>query len=353
MNKRWLVAVSVLAILSLLLGACQSRPSVEEIVAKMREVEESTEDAHGVLELSLHDVGTDQEMVVEAWEKRPNLTRVEVLESSMAEFEGSVLVSDGQQIWVYLPDDNKVLVEEIGPDEPSSPRYVINLMEKVIQHVVDTSDVKLVGEEQVAGEPTYKLEFTPREGDETLLPPGSTTTLWVDQERWVVLQAHFLGRPVGEAWVRVRSFEVNVGLAEDLFVFDIPEGAEVATSESRQPVPLTLDEARAEAGFLLIPAYVPEDLTLVRVFRVDDAYVLYYDQRADSSFTIVQGPRRPSEDIPLGETSEVTVRGQKAKLITDHVAGNNFLIWTEGDLTITIAGQIATDEMLAVAESLQ
>lgn len=353
MNKPWLVVVSVLAILSVLLGACQSQPSVEEIVAKMQEVEESTEDAHGVLELSLHDVGTDQDMVVEAWEKRPHLTRVEVLESSMSEFEGSVLVSDGQQVWVYLREDNKVLVEEIGPDEPSSPRYVINLMEKVIQHVVDTSDVKLIGEEQIAGEPTYKLEFTPKEGDETFLPPGSTITLWVDQERWVVLQAHFLGDPIGEAWMRVRSFEVNTGLADDLFVFEIPEGAEVATSESRQPVPLTLDEALAEADFLLVPAYVPDEVTLVRVFKVDDAYVLYYDHQVDSSFTIVQGPWFPSEDMPLGEKSEVNVRGQKATLITDHVAGNSFLMWTEGDLTITIAGQIVTEEILAVAESLQ
>jgi hypothetical protein len=35
MNKRWLIALGLLAILSLILGACQSQPSVDEIVAKM------------------------------------------------------------------------------------------------------------------------------------------------------------------------------------------------------------------------------------------------------------------------------------------------------------------------------
>jgi outer membrane lipoprotein-sorting protein len=353
MNSRWSIVVSILAILSLLLGACQSRPSVEEIVAKMKEVEASTEDAHGVLEVSIHALGIDQEMVVEVWEKRPSMTRADMLETSMPEYEGAVVVSDGQQVFVYLPEANKVVVEEIGPGEPSGPRYAIELMEEVIQYVADTSDGRLVGEEEVAGVPTYKLQFTPKEGDEAFLPAGSTATLWVDQERWVVLQAYLIGDAVGEASMRVRSFEVNTGLGDDLFVFEMPEGVEVETAQDREPVYLSLDEARAEAEFLLVPAYVPEGATLVEVFKVRDTYVLYYDHQTDASFTIVQGRDFPTEDMPLGEKSEVTVRGQQATLVVDHVAGNRFLVWTEDDVTVTIAGQIATDEILAVAESLQ
>ena len=353
MNKRWLVVLGVLATLSLLLGACQSQPSVEEIVARMKEVEASTEDAHGVVEFSIRDVGMDQDMVVEVWEKQPNKARVQLLESSSAEFEGAVLVSDGQQMWVHFPQENKVVVEEIGPDEPAGPRQLMSMMDEVIQHVVDTSEVRLVGEEEVAGVATYKLEFTAKEGDGTLLPAGSTATLWVDQERWVVLQAHFLGQPVGEGWMRVRSFEVNTGLADDLFVFEVPEGAEVETSESRHPVPLTLDEAKAEAESLLVPTYVPDGVTLVSVFKVDDAYVLYYDHQVGSSFTVVQGPSLPSDEIPLGEMSEVTVRGQEATLISDHASGNSFLTWTEDGMAILIAGQITADEIVSVAESLQ
>ena len=45
----------------------------------------------------------------------------DMLESSMPEYNGSVVVSDGQQVWVYLPEENKVMVEEIGPGEPTSP----------------------------------------------------------------------------------------------------------------------------------------------------------------------------------------------------------------------------------------
>jgi outer membrane lipoprotein-sorting protein len=353
MNKRWLVVLGALMALSLVLAACQSQPSVEEIVAKMKEVEASTNDAHGVLELSIDALGMDREMVVEVWEKAPTKTKAQMLESSDSEFEGSVVVSDGEQIWVYLPQENKVVVGEIGPGEPSSPRYAIEMMEKVIQYVVDTSDVKLVGEEDVAGVLTYKLEFTPKEGDEAFLPEGSTATLWVDQERWVVLQAHLIGDVVGEGWMRVRSFEVNTGLDDALFVFEVPEGAEVELAESTEPVPLTLDEARSEAPFLLVPDYVPEGAILVRVFKVGEAYVLHYDDRLETTFTIVQGPALSPEDVPLGKTSQVTVRGRGATLITNEVSGNCFLTWEEGETTITVAGQIAADEAVAVAESLQ
>jgi outer membrane lipoprotein-sorting protein len=352
MSKRWLVGLSVLVMLSLLLGACQSQPSVDEIVAKMKEVEASTDDVHGVLEISINALGVDQEMVVEVWEKRPSQTRADMLESSMPGYAGSVGVSDGEQVFVYLPEDNKVVVEEIGPGEPSGPRYAIEMMEELIEYVADTSEGRMIGEEEVAGVPTYILEFTPKEGDESFLPAGSTATLWVDQERWVVLQAHLIGDTVGEGWMRVRSFEVNTGLGDELFVFEIPEGVEVETAEDWAPVYLTLDEARAEAEFLLVPDYVPEGATLVDVFKVRDAYVLYYDHQTDTSFTIVQGPALSLEDRPLGKTSEVTVRGQPGTLISNEVSGNVFLTWEEGEVTITIAGQLSADEIVTVAESL-
>ena len=353
MSKRWLFGLSVLVMLSLILGACQQRPSVEEIVAKMKEVEASTDDVHGVLEVSIDALGMDQEMVVEVWEKRPDKTRADMLESSVPEYEGAVLVSDGEQVLLYLPEANTVLVDQIGEGEPSSPRYAIEIMEKVIANVSDTSEARLVGEEAIAGVPTYKLEFTPAEGDDSFLPAGTTATLWVDQERWVVLQAHLIGDAVGEGSLRVRSFELNTGLSDELFVFEVPEGVEVETAEDREPVYLTLDEARAEADFLLVPDYVPEGATLVEVFKVGDAYVLYYDHQTDISFTIVQGAAFSPEDMPLGRTSEVNVRGQAGTLISNEVSGNVVLTWEEGEVRMTIAGQLPVDEILRVAESLQ
>jgi outer membrane lipoprotein-sorting protein len=353
MNKRWFIGLSALVVIALLLGGCQRRPTAEEIVAKLEEVEASTEDAHAVLEFSAKGEGIDEELVVEVWEKKPNKFRAEVLEAKDPELAGAISVTDGQQFWMYEPSQNEVLVGEVGPDEPSSFREAIQYMqmEDMIRQALEATDVKLTGEEDVVGVATYKLELTPREDDETFLPAGSQATLWVDQERWVVLQAYFSGGIAGEGQMRVRSFELNTGVADDLFQFEIPEGAKVTKAEDKQPKHLTLDEARAQADFLLVPTYVPEDATLIDVLTMGEAFILHYDH-STTSFTVIQGLSQGVREAPPGQKTEVTVRSQTANLITDGL-GNNFLTWMEDGVSITIAGRISQEEILKVAESLQ
>ena len=352
MNKRWFIGLSVLVAISLLLGGCQKQPTAQEIVAKLEEVEASTEDAHAILEVSATGQGMDEDLVVEVWEKRPNKFRAEVLEANDPELAGAISVTDGQQFWAYQPSQNEVMVGEVGPDEPSSFREALQHMEDMIRQVLDATDVKLAGEEDVAGVATYKLELTPREDDEEILPAGSQVTLWVDQERWIVLQAYFSGGIVGEGRMRVRSFELNTGIADDRFQFEIPEGAKVTKAEDKRPKPLTLDEARAQADFtLLVPTYLPEGVALIDVLTVDGAFILHYDH-STTSFTVIQGLSEGVREAPPGQKTEVTVRGQTANLITDGL-GNNFLTWTENEVAITVAGRISQDEILKVAESLQ
>jgi outer membrane lipoprotein-sorting protein len=351
MNKRWFVGLSVLVALSLLVSGCQSGPTAQEIVARLREVEASTEDAQAVLEISVQGQ-MNEEVVVEVWEKRPDKFRAEVLEASDPQFVGMISVTDGDQGWMYNPSENEVVVGEAGQGEPTSPREILRFADDLIQQVLDASEVELVGEEQVAGVATYKLEFTPKEGDESVLPVGSTATLWVDQQRWVVLQAHFVADIFGEAWVRVRSFELNTGLADALFQFEIPEGAEVIEIDDLRPIPLTLDEAQAQADFsLLVPAYVPEGVTLVDVFTLDGAFLLRYDH-STVSFTIKQERASEAGETPGGQTAEVSLRGQVGTLVTDGL-GNSFLTWMEDEIVITIAGHISQEGILEVAESLQ
>ncbi len=359
MKKRLLIGLSVLVTLSLLLSGCQTGPTAEEIVAKMQEVEASTEDAHAVVEFDVQAEGQDMAVVVELWEKRPGKFRAEVLEAGEAEFAGVVSVTDGEQAWLYHPGENVVVTGALGDLEseeiPVNPQQVIQLMEEGIQWAMDNFDVKLAGEEELNGVATYKLEFTPREDEDypMPIPMDAKATLWVEKGRWIALQAHFDGSSFGQGWVRVRSFEFNTGLDDALFQLEIPEGAEVIDIADMQPTPLTLDEAEAQAGFdLLVPAYEPEGTTLIEVFKVSEAFVLRYDH-STTSFTIVQGSLpQPMEQTPSGEATEITVRGQTALLITDG-AGNSFLSWTEDGVNIAIAGHISADEIVKVAGSLQ
>lgn len=354
MKGKLLVLFSLLLALTVSVAGCGSQLTAEEIVAKIQETVASTEDAHAVVTTSFDMQGIDMSVTAEIWEKSPNMLRVQVLNATEPRLADALMVSDGQQVWLYEPARNRVEFGPVGEVETTLPQEMLSTSQEAIQKVLDASDVELVGEETVAGRNAYKLTVSPKEeGEERLFPGNGTATLWIDQEQWIVLKAYYEASAFGEGGMEVQSFELNPGLTEDLFRFEVPEGATVIDIEAQRPVPMTLDEARAGAGFpLLVPEYVPEHATLIEVFKTGDSFVLRYDHSTQVSFAIVQGPELAGPP-PLGQSQDVSVRGQSATVISDEVGGNTFLYWTENGVTVTVAGHIALGEALRVAESLR
>jgi outer membrane lipoprotein-sorting protein len=360
-QKVWIM-FSLFLVLGLVLAGCGDRMTAEEIVDRMRETVDSTQDAHGVVTVKLNAQGTDMSVTAEIWEKSPNKLRAVVLDASEPGLAGTTMVSDGQQAWYYEPERNRVMVGQAGEIEMPLPQEALSGLQEVIQEVLDVSNVELAGEEEVAGRDTYKLTLSPKEDtDEEVFPGDGIATLWVDQEQWIVLKATYEADVFGQGGMEVQSFELNPGLDDALFTFEIPEGATVVDVEAQQPVPLTLDEAKAQAEFpLLVPEYVPGGATLIEVFKMGDSIILRYDHSPDVSFAIVQGSEL-SELAPLetqvaamtARVQDITVRGHTGTAISDEAGGNTIVYWTENYVTVTVVGHVGLDEALQVAESLQ
>lgn len=354
MNHRLVVFASLLLLLGLALAGCGNQITADEIVAKMQETMQNTDDAHAIVTASINAQGIDMSVTAEVWEKAPNLIRAQVLDATEPNLAGMLMVNDGQKAWVYEPSRNKVMVGPPSDMETPLPPEMLSSLQQTIQEILDVSDVELAGEESVAGREAYKLTISPREDSEQKVFPGNgTATVWVDKEEWFLLKADYVASAFGTGSMEVQSFELNPGLSDDLFHFDVPEGATVVDVESQKPVPMTLDEARAEANFpLLVPDYVPDGATLIDVFRVQDSYVLRYDHSPKVSFAIVQGPEMAGPP-PMGLSEDATVRGHEATLFFDEPGGNTLLYWTEDGITITVAGHIPQSDALQVAESLK
>lgn len=354
MRRTTVVTFSLLLVLSLFLAGCGQQVTAEEIVARVQETVEGTRDAHAVVSVDVNAQGIQMSVTAEVWEKMPNLLRAEVLSASESEYVGMMLLNDGQQGWLYEPARNQVLVGQVEEMDTPLPQQALTEMREVIQAVLDVSDVELAGEEVVVGREAYKLTLRPKEGAEQEIFPGDgTATLWVDKDQWFILKATYEGGMFGVGTMEIQSFELNPGLPDDIFAFQVPEGVEVVDLEAQEPVMLTLDQAKERAGFpLLVPAYVPADATLVQVLEVMDSYVLGYDHSPEVSFTISQGPELV-RSLPMGATQNVTVRGHAGTAITDETMGATFLSWEEGDLVFALAGRISLEEALKVAESLQ
>jgi outer membrane lipoprotein-sorting protein len=354
MRRRVWMSCSVFLILSLVLVGCGQKTTAEDIVAKIQETAASTQDAHAVLTADVNVQGIEMSVKAEVWEKMPNKARAVVIESSDEKYAGTTMVSDGQQAWLYEPARNLVTTGSMGEVEMPIPQEMLTSLQDVIQQMLDASNVELVGEETVAGRASYKLTLSPSEdGGQQLFPGNGTATLWVDKEQWFILKAVYDGGTFGQGTMEVQSFELNTGLSDELFTFQPPEGAKVIDIAAQQPEPMTVVEAMQYPAFhVMIPDYVPEGATLISVFKSGESIILRYDHSTQVSFAIVQGPELASQP-PLGESQNVTVRGQNATVVTDEGGGNTFLYWTEGGVTVTVAGHITLDEALKVAESLK
>jgi len=344
-------------IIILLLLGCGPKESItaDEIMGKARETWEGAADIHATWELSLDMEVIQDRLVVEVWRKatrntqqQPDKWRAEVLEAASIEFRGMTFVSDGTQAWLYNPSRREVTAGE--PEAIKLPliQDVIESIDELIR-TADAGQVKLLGMEKMPAGETYKLEMP--------YPDGGQALLWISKEYWVPLKVEYTSQTLGKGTLVARSLELNAGLSDSIFLFEVPADAQHVTYNTQHAAgvksqALTLDEARTQAGFpLLVPAYLPQGVTLASVFQLGEAIAFNYDGPAP--FTIVQSLSEAIAQVPqTGTAQRIALRGTEATLIADEAQGGIFLAWSENGVNVSIAGAISVEEALRVAESL-
>jgi hypothetical protein len=186
---------------------------------------------------------------------------------------------------------------------------------------------------------------------------GGIINLWVGQESSLPLAMEYTGGSMGEFSATVIEFEVNAGVDETLFTFEVPADAEVVTFADLEPKSMTLAQASESAEFeFLTPTETPAGATLVDILDVRGALVQRYTLPDGGSFTIAQGSSADGSAetrTPSTESQSVDVRGTSGQLFESEDGTQVLLTWTDGDLYYVIAGDLTAEQALTVAESLQ
>jgi outer membrane lipoprotein-sorting protein len=345
MRRAFCLSVLIFVIILPMLLGCGPEESItaDEVMGTVRETWEGAVDIHATWELTL-DMGVIQDqLVVEVWRKQPDKLRAEVLEAASVEFRGMTLVSDGAEAWLYNASRREVTTGEPEAIKLPLVQDVIESIDGLIR-VADARQVKLLGTEKISAGETYKLEMSH--------PDGGQALLWISKEYWVPLKVEYTNQTLGKGTLAARSIELNTSLPDSLFLFEAPADAQITQTGGEKSQALTLDEARARAGFpLLVPAYLPQGVTLTRIFQLGEAIALYYDGFVP--FSIVQSRSEAIAQVPqMGTAQKIALRGTEATLIADEAQGGIFLAWAENGVSVSIAGAISVEEALKVAESL-
>jgi len=374
---------SLLVLLGLLLAACApNEVTAEEIMERMQKARENLKVASVVADVSLNSPERSGTFTIEAHAKKTDQTdaagkpitklRAKVTNASEADLVGVESVNDGETFWLYLPKENKVITGKLselksGDVGAQDPTAQMMQMQEMLQRLIDGSDVTIEARgEQIAGRTTTKIKLTPKPDTQQQLQLGSVidTMLWIDEATDLPVKALIDAKDLGRVEATARELDLETDIADDVFTFDVPAGAEVVNAadiaKQARPQTTTLDDARAQVEFeVLTPNTLPEGVQLdeVQVLRMRGQTVVQNFSGA-LTFSLVQGQGGfpGNERAPASaQTQEVTVRGESATLITSGTGAEQgtLLQWEENGVTIVIAGTLTPEQATAIAESLQ
>ena len=347
MKKQIAAVLMVLAIV--LIVGCAEQISADQIAAEMKAQQESIKDFSATMVMTSSFGGETETSQMKIMTKTPDKTRSEIIEP--VELAGTVMVRNGNTMWTYDPAKNQVTKMTLPEDEGFEMDYT-----KLIKDLMDENDISYEGTENLDGRSTYVIEATPK--DESKRKFISKIRVWVDCENWMLLGTEMFdqdGNPMVK--VQYRDVTFNTGIPDSEFIFEVPEGVEVVETslEERMPVKMTLEEARANLSFdVKTPSYLPDGYEFGHA-------MMHGGEQETVSLQYTNGQERlyisewlsddtEQHESKMGEPEMVSINGADGEFTS--MFGMNTLKWSVDDISYSLSGTLAKDELIRVAESM-
>jgi outer membrane lipoprotein-sorting protein len=338
-------------------GCTEKNMNAEDIATQMLDKQNSTQDYSYTAHIISHFEGKTEESETKTMFKKPNLIKSIVTEPGKE--NQTVVVSDGEFLWSYIPDTNTVTKMKLPEvSEPNKADYI-----NAISNYLNDTNVTLHGVESVDGRSAYVLEATPKEtdGDYELI---YKTKIWVDQETWMPLRYEIYNSD-GNLTIatEIRDLKLNTGIPDSEFKFEVPEGAKIKDlGEIKLPEKLSLEEARKKVSFkILTPQYLPEGYTFNYSMaynnseyssdQIFETVELTYTKEQDSiSLAETVYENQSSNDAFMDKGEDIKINGMKGKYIS--MGKTKLLTWKLGNVNLSLCASLEKDELLKIAESI-
>ncbi len=314
-----------LVILALLLLGCtqQTQLTAEEIAKEMQKRYESIKDMSGEIVVTTNYGDKEETYRAKFWMKG-NKYRGD---------DGKTLtVSNGSVTWIYDREKNEVVRMSFSGEKPQFDYGMI------IKGLMESYNVRLLGEERIDSRECYVIEAEPKAG-------GAKMKMWVDKEFWYPLKTEMTVEGVTTV-VEYRNVSFNTGLSDDLFEFTPPEGVKIVEKKFELPERLTIDEAQQKVNFtIVVPSYTAGYEFDYAMVYGDFVQLVY--TRGDDRLVITESLTRS----PLGlNWSEVDVNGRKAEIA--EMFGTKVLRINVNGVEVTIAAKLSEEELVKIAGSM-
>lgn len=172
-------AIVIVAVLAGVWLVNSRPPSAEELPDRMAAALEGMKTVAGRVDVTQGTVTLEQEF----WSQPPTFTRVEV-DKGPAGFQGTIIVLNETDAWVYVPSLGLVTVADradapTADDAQVGTSYLATLAEDVEAALRGSTDVQIIGDDQAAGRPALRVQMFV-EPDATPFDAGRLT-VWLDK----------------------------------------------------------------------------------------------------------------------------------------------------------------------------
>lgn len=376
--------VGLFLIFSIILVGCgKEEITAQNIVTKMRESQANTNDVHAVVEMSFSSREESGSVKAEMWMRKTGqkdaqgndiqAMRMKVLEASEPKMVGAEMVTNGDAMWAYDPDSNTAYVgtkadmenrPESNGGQMGQAEMLLQLQEQ-IQQGLDAVNIEILGQEQIAGANAYKLKIAPKPETQQQLPIDLLVdiTLWVNDSYWMPVKLSVDAKDMGKLEITATTLDVNKGVDAAMFEAQPPAGAtivqiadvmkEMAKNDSSA---VTLDEAKAQAGFPVLGATETAGAALVDVQLMNianNATVVQTFSGPDIEWSLVQTKGEDRDAAAMGRGTSVKVRGVDGTLIEGRGNVGTLLTWKENGISYVIAGNVTAEQATAIANGLK
>jgi negative regulator of sigma E activity len=243
---------------------------------------------------------------------------------------GEFLVDDGRKHGHYIPKRNLFKIRRSG----------FPMMKKLIDVLksLDSGNLRaeLVGTDRVAGRPTFIIAIT-----HTQRSQGRTHKFWVDSANWVSLKTEEIATDrsvVSQSYYK--SIQFVSSIPREKFRVVPPPGARVEREPAMEPMSVQKAQ-RLVAWHIMEPSYIPQGFkvvgAVVRPYHSIQVVSTWYTDGV-SSFSLFEAPESP--DRHFGD-----------HLHKHHL--KDVYTWKVGTMSLTLMGQIPSDEMRRIAGSVR
>ena len=363
MNTQRLTLVLVVASLLLFSAGCIGEDlTAEQIAEEYQQKQENIKDYSATVHMTMYLGEQEIKSISSMSQKIPDKTKVVTIEAEQG--EGMVVVSNGKTMWTYNPDQNSVMVMELD----SMNSFDASQMDysSLILDILDENEFTFDGMDTVAGRSSYAISIKPNDDTTSGLVVDMKT--WIDKDTWMPLKFEMYDDEGNLMIVtEYRDFEVNTGIPDSEFEFEIPEGAEVVTFngfEELVPEEVTLEEAQELSEYdVLIPSYIPEGYefesatvnnNIQHFGEVQEIVSISYTENFES-FHISEsfyGEEPPAIMESIGEI--VDINGYEGQLVSSALDEDyTSLSWNTGNARMMIYGSVSSAELTKIAESME